>query len=288
MVRTLARLGVSAAAVTLAACLLPTLDALKGGVADGGLSDGGLPKDAAPETAPVDGALPTDGGFTCPALSLVPSGLVAYYPMNETSGTVVHDCSGNGLDGTLQGDGTWTAGGIGGTLTFGGASACVLLPSPTPISLDFDGKTGFTIAFFATISSTTTTWPRYFIAGKTTNPQVAGWRASVEFSATRFNLAAPNGDGGTFGVTSSPGVVNVGETHHVVMLFAPGAQSRVFLDGVQRGSLATPGPFAKDSVSMRLGCSGDNQNFFQGRLDEVRFYNQVLSMQSITELANQK
>lgn len=267
----------------VAACLLPTLDALKGGVADSGLS-----RDATPETAPADGSLPTDGGFQCPALTLVPSGLVAYYPMNETSGAVVHDCSGNGLDGVLQGDGTWTAGGIDGMLTFGGASACVLLPNPTPSSLDFDGKTGFTITFFATISSTTTSWPRYFIAGKTANPQAAGWRASVEFSATRFAFAMPNGDGGTLGVTSSPAVINLGETHHVVMLFAPGSQTRVFLDGVQRGSLASPPPFTKDAVSMRLGCSGDNQNFFQGRLDEVRFYNQPLSTQSITDLANQK
>ena len=192
----------------------------------------------------------------------MPSGLVAYYPMDETSGVVVHDCSGNGLDGIVQGDGTWTAGGINGTLAFGGASSCVLLPNPTPSSLDFDGKTA--------------------------NPQAAGWRASVEFSATRFAFAMPNGDGGTLGVTSSPAVINVGETHHLVMLFAPGSQTRVFVDGVQRGSLGSPPPFAKDSVSMRLGCSGDNQNFFKGRLDEVRFYNQPLSMQAITDLANQK
>ena len=45
----------------------------------------------------------------------VTSGLVLRYDLNQTSGTAVADTSGNGRDGVLNGDASWSAGGL--TLT---------------------------------------------------------------------------------------------------------------------------------------------------------------------------
>ena len=46
--------------------------------------------------------------------------LVAHWRFDETSGTTALDSSGNGLNGTLEGDPQWVAGAIGGALEFDG------------------------------------------------------------------------------------------------------------------------------------------------------------------------
>ena len=46
--------------------------------------------------------------------------LVGYWNFDEGSGTVALDSSGNGLDGTLNGDPQWVVGQVGGALEFDG------------------------------------------------------------------------------------------------------------------------------------------------------------------------
>ncbi len=261
----------------LVACLLPTLDGLGGGAPDAAAAD-----------VAVDALVTADGGSSCPKSAIVTNGLVAWYPLDETSGAVAHDCSGNGYDAVVNGTASWAGGGIGGgALDLDGKGTCIVFPAVA--TLDFDGTGPFAVAFFATIATVSTTWPRYFLLGKTQNPAALGWRASVELSPTRFVLSMPNGDGGTATASSQPAAVAAGEVHHVFMQYQPSGGLRVFLDGVQRGTLPAPSvPFAKDSVTLRAGCSGDNQNFFAGRLDDVRIYNRGLTTTEIAELAAQK
>jgi len=47
--------------------------------------------------------------------------LVAWWKLDETSGTIASDSSGNGYDGTLNGNPTWAAGQLGGALQFDGS-----------------------------------------------------------------------------------------------------------------------------------------------------------------------
>jgi len=47
-------------------------------------------------------------------------GLVGYWSFNEGSGTIAHDYSGNGNDGTINGGATWVAGISGYALSFDG------------------------------------------------------------------------------------------------------------------------------------------------------------------------
>jgi len=60
-----------------------------------------------------------------PAVADVTTGLVLRYDLNQTSGTTVSDTSGNGRDGTLQGDASWSGGG----LALGGTNGYVKLPN---------------------------------------------------------------------------------------------------------------------------------------------------------------
>ena len=53
--------------------------------------------------------------------------LVAHWRFDETSGTIAHDASGNGHDGTITGDPKWGGGKIGGALEFNGTGDVVEL-----------------------------------------------------------------------------------------------------------------------------------------------------------------
>ncbi|RHA38022.1 immunoglobulin-like domain-containing protein, partial [Cellulomonas rhizosphaerae] len=70
----------------------------------------------------------------------IPAGQILHYALDETSGTVAHDSSGQGRDGTLAGGATWTSGeGV----KLDGTNGHVVLPaSPlaglTSVSIDFD------------------------------------------------------------------------------------------------------------------------------------------------------
>jgi hypothetical protein len=46
--------------------------------------------------------------------------LIAHWQFDETSGSIAHDASGNGNDGTLKGDPQWVSGRIGGAIEFDG------------------------------------------------------------------------------------------------------------------------------------------------------------------------
>src|SRR5580698_11526594 len=77
------------------------------------------------------------------------SGLVGYWPFDETSGSVAHDASGFGNNGALLCNSncalpTWTAGIHHGALDFTSASQYVSVPDAS--SLDFAGQ--FTISFW--------------------------------------------------------------------------------------------------------------------------------------------
>jgi hypothetical protein len=54
--------------------------------------------------------------------------LVAHLSFDESSGNVAHDTSGNGNDGTLNGDPQWVAGRVGGALDFDGSGDYVEIP----------------------------------------------------------------------------------------------------------------------------------------------------------------
>jgi hypothetical protein len=70
--------------------------------------------------------------------------LVGHWKLDETSGTVAADSSGNGLNGTVQGGGTWVAGKIGGAWQADGTDDYVELGNPA--ALDLSGAGQATIA----------------------------------------------------------------------------------------------------------------------------------------------
>ena len=197
-------------------------------------------------------------------------GLVAAYSFNEGSGTTVADSSGNNNNGTLTAA-TWTtAGKFGNALSFNGTSACVTVPSAPSLQL----TTGMTLEAWVFPTSTPT-----------------GWRAVIDKTVDGYYLMASSqnpGPGPTIGGSwTSGGDYQPGPTAlapnvwtHIAATF-DGATMRVYVNGVQVASKAKAVPLAPTTGTLQIGGDSYPNEFFAGRIDEVRVYNRALSAAEI-------
>jgi len=75
------------------------------------------------------------------AVSNASGDLLVYWPLDEGSGRLVIDSTGNGYDGTFQGDPQWVEGIYGGALEFDGVDDYVIHTLPSARNYD-----NFTVA----------------------------------------------------------------------------------------------------------------------------------------------
>jgi hypothetical protein len=265
------------------ACLFPSLDGLTG--SDASIVDAA--GDTATNTDAMDAA---DAGFTagigCGAAT---PDLLAYYTVDEGTGTTVNDCVspqnvGNILNPTHT---AWVAGKHGGALEidpFAGVCVTIDFASPTFV---FGGTNAqsFTVAMWIYVIALPATGEIGYLAGQSSNITAAGWRFSVAPGGT-IQLAVPSGSGGTTNVTGQQ--IAPGAWHHVAAVYS-GATSAVYLDGKPGAPQSgLPVSFAADVASdhMRIGCSSDDQHQLHARVDDVRFYGRALSAAEIAIVQN--
>src|ERR687897_2133800 len=96
--------------------------------------------------------------------------------------------------------------------------------------------------------------------------------------------------GGTNRYVTSANTYNDGQWHHGVVTFDnPNNIVRLFVDGVQIGSLSTSSnPDNTGSQPLRIGGNAQSltEDFFVGQLDEVGVWNRALTSAEITNLMN--
>src|SRR5882762_10354968 len=196
-------------------------------------------------------------------------GLVAAYAFSEGSGTTVADISGNNNNGTISAA-TWTtAGKFGNALVFNGTSARVTVPDAASLQL----TTGMTLEAWVFPTATPT-----------------NWRAIVDKTVDGYYLMASTdqGDrpsaGGTWvggnQNTYGPSVVEVNTWTHLAATF-DGETVRLYVNGVQVASQAQTTPLASTDGTLQIGGDSYPNEFFAGRIDEVRIYNRALTQAEI-------
>jgi len=187
--------------------------------------------------------------------------LVAQWRFDEGSGTTAADTSGNGNDGTLEGDVKWVAGKLGGALEFNGSNAFVAAPY---IPLD---SRSFTI----------TMWVNPVLY---TNEQVIF--AQVETNTTNLSMHYRLwGDGRVrMGFYSNDldtvaGTVADNNWYHLTFWYDFENQNRrIYVDGALTAE-ATAGPYLGTAGDTRIGQWNSNQ-WFQGMIDDVQIYSHAL------------
>ncbi|MBI2116975.1 MAG: hypothetical protein HYT85_18110 [candidate division NC10 bacterium] len=192
------------------------------------------------------GNLATSGDFTFTTLASSPNpGLAAYWAFEEGTGTTAADSSGNGNTGTLVNGPAWTAGRIGQGLAFDGLTNYVTVPSTAALN-----AYPLTVAVWMKTDSTTGVRGvvNKYLAGSYNGYQVflnngnlCAWylRDAANYvydgSGCPFNLA---------GYTDN-------QWHHVVYV-VDASGGRLYVDGVQKGSLAWTGTAGPPSTTQPI------------------------------------
>ena len=201
--------------------------------------------------------------------------LIAYYPFDEGSGTTAADASGNGNDGTFDGNVEWVEGHVGMAVRLDTAGERVVLNSLDPTA----ANNAMTLAAWIKWEGSDHSITHQGIFGKR-----QGWdpRTNVKW----FWEAQPDGDlafrNGDAAVTAS-GVLDAhaNEWAHVALTWDDGAVVQ-YINGeeVNTGNM-TFRDTADDTV-MTVGCvSATNSETFVGSLDEARIYDTVLSVDEL-------
>lgn len=209
------------------------------------------------------------------------SGLLGYWPLNESSGSTARDTSGNSKHATLTLSPTWTSSGkFGGALTFGAsnnyASTTVRWPSSGTISV----------------------WAYPTSIGDWRSP--AGWKSGATSAygyalidmgnASRWRAVfRPNIGGAAEANISGLNTFSVNRWYHLAMTWSLVSTTytvNFYVNGVYQGQTTWTGtPSSIGLGNFHFGNSGDYaDNYFVGRVDEPRTYNRALSGAEIAAL----
>ena len=211
----------------------------------------------------VPGGTATPTPTPTPVATPTPTpGLVAAYAFNEGSGTVVHDVSGNGNNGSISGA-TWTTSGkYGHALSFNGTNARVNINNATSLQL----RSGMTLEAWVYPTAVNSTWRDVIYKGND----------NYYLEGTSPNSSRP-AMGGTFGANlygTSPLTANTWS--HLAASY-DGATMRLYVNGVPVATRAQTGAIATSTNPLQIGGDSIYGQYFAGRIDEVRIYNRALS-----------
>ena len=211
---------------------------------------------------PPDGGVVDAGGLS--SSSSGGGGPLAWWRLDETSGTTVVDATGNGHTGTLTGGGAFGAGRIMGALNLAGTNGYVAVASfPPPSSL----------TLMAWVNPVDNTGMDSIILNKNNN----------EYD---FRISATGALSGSFGGTAlvAP-TVNLyangmaGTWRHAAYVFDGVAQTHtLYLDGAPVASAPNTASPQATANGLRLGRHSQfDFGTFQGALDEVKIHDRALA-----------
>jgi hypothetical protein len=205
---------------------------------------------------------------TAHAQSLTP-GLVAAYSFDEGTGTTVADASGTGNGGTI-GTATWsTLGKNGNALSFNGSSARVTIPDAPSLRL----TAGMTLEAWVFPTTVTGRWRDVVFKGDD----------NYYLMATTPVGSAPGAGGifsGSYGETFGASALPANTWSHLSATY-DGTTLRLYVNGVQVASRAQTGTLATSANPLNIGGDAFYNQYFAGRIDDVRVYNTALSAAQI-------
>jgi len=209
----------------------------------------------------------------------------AYWKLNESSGTIATDFSGNGYNGSLYNmeDADWQACKLSNGLRFEGTDERVIIDSNTPG--DWEGNQAFTIEFW--FKFTTTGLIRFMSKYNSAagwdiwHWQAIGYGMVVSIYATGVKYIQKK-------VTATS---NDGNWHHCVITYdgsLTAAGLIIYIDNAVPTQTVLKDTL--DSTTIRhtthVNLGQGNGYYFTGYLDEVIFYNQALSAANVTTRYN--
>ncbi|MFC1765455.1 LamG-like jellyroll fold domain-containing protein [Planctomycetota bacterium] len=197
---------------------------------------------------------------------------VAFWALDDGTGSTAVDSSGNGYDGTLGGDATWATGQYGGALEFAG-SGWVEFP---PAAWNDNIFEGFTVCFWLTGTTTSNITGGSRDADDNKNFSVhVPWANRVHFDVS-----------GNARIRPTTTAEELGQWSHYAFVYTPGRQA-IYRDGVEIGSGTGIGAIEQDSAIIIFGNDPDKANGLVGTLDDIRLYDVAFTEEEVQETMNE-
>jgi hypothetical protein len=214
-----------------------------------------------------------------PSLVPVGSGLQAWYPCDEGSGSIAHDRTGNANNATLENGAAFVTGQQGSAIRFFGANQVAITAFQGP-NINND----ITIAMWIRRLS----FNRGGLLAKT-NGTTWNYDLIISFGTNDLTFYSDN----LFpnNVSSNPSVVaSTNVWYHVAVTHALNGQTIFYVDGVAAGGNPQANQMnVSGGELINIGSEGDpgspSTNFFEGDIYDVRIYDRVLTPAEIATLA---
>lgn len=213
-------------------------------------------------------------------------GLVAYYPMDEDSGTIIRDATGNNHDGQIQGAFNWVQ-------SMSGFGTALDFPDQNDSYVDTgtwnpSGPGGIisVAAWINWAGSTTHVWQ--MIVSQTTGQGMGN--TIFQLGLNKINNFRLGVSGGNIPPECFDAIPPIGEWTHVAFSF-DGNAATVYINGQVVGISYKYTVQTRDNANVRIGTSivGPNLIFpFNGIIDEVYFWNGALTQQEIQQVMEGK
>jgi len=208
-----------------------------------------------------------------------PSGLVAHWKLDETSGSIAYDASGLGNHGTLNGFDTtscWVSGTINGALSFDGNNDYVQIPHADTLN----GTKELTYA--AWVFSNSWSGVKQVMA-KSVHGGGSGRAQMGLFSESNTLTGRVETTSGR--INNRVTLPSTGTWAHVASVF-DSTQLIVYVDGVPLDTVLFSNRTLRPTTDvLNLGKRvGTSQYFFDGEMDDVRVYRRALTAEEIQTL----
>jgi len=208
-------------------------------------------------------------------------GLIGHWTFDENSGTIAADSSGQGNNGTIEGNALWVTGKMGaGALNFDDSDDIVIIED-TP---SLDVEEALTISLW--VNTPEVANPNHMVTKQPSGTAPDNYPGNYEFRVKQntIQFLHQTSEGTDYSEYHSISEITANEWHHAVVSITEGDTVEFYLDGMPAGSLPQLGAFGVlNDNSLRIGGRKDN-HFFNGILDDVYIYNRVLSLNQIEGL----
>jgi len=192
---------------------------------------------------------------------------IAYYRLDESSGTSVTDYSGNGYTGTLSGSGT-----------IQGVAGAIVGDSDTAYTFNNSGEVTATVTSLPTGSATWSieAWINYPSSNSFLSVAVCiGTFTSLACGFIGLDNTGHAQVGTSGGNHSASSVLSTNTWHHFVGTYN-GSTMLLYVDGVQVVSTSQSLSLTGATISI-ASVTGSLHDTFKGSIDEVAIYNAVLT-----------
>jgi len=196
-----------------------------------------------------------------------PAEMVGYWRFDQGSGNVAIDSSGNGNDGTFNGDPQWAAGYFGAALEFDGSDDWLDCGSDTSLEL-----TTWTITFWLKANQNKD-YNGFVIKGldAAENYEVLG------FADGSFHLPISFTDGTRTWPNTPTGVIVVDEWTHYAYSYDSAEGRRFYKNGSLIFEDTESGTPATTDDPLTIGNEMPMTRYVNGTMDDIRIYNNVLT-----------